>query len=349
MSNHSTSETQHQLEQQRRLAEQKAWERQERAQQRQMEEERERAEEEELEREVTEVEQAAEEEQLQNKAAAVRWLQEEDEQRQRAEAERRAKEQSLDEEDEEEVVARAQHKGKKRAVMPSSSESSSGSESESNEGTDREKENGEEKGKRRKKKEKTKTKRESQSWRKSEEEKKEIQDWWITRAEQDWPVAAELCSHCLSAGYWQGNKAGPTQGLMPSLHLDKNNEGKRKQEEGKGDFEPEERAKKPRVEEGGEALPHWAAAVGVDRVWRRQRREQAEALDDPMIHLAWSIESMQRQQVTMNQAILEQLEMANCLLEWFVKAYEKANGVEEPEGRAGEGSGGRAEGGSMAQ
>ncbi|CAA7268134.1 unnamed protein product [Cyclocybe aegerita] len=121
--------------------------------------------------------------------------------------------------------------------------------------------------------------------------------------------------------------------------LEKNNDGKRKRDDdNEGDFEPEGRLKRVRVEE--EEMPRAgpsrertcrAAAVGVDQVRRRQRREQAKASDDPMVHLAWSVEKMRRQQQSMSRAVLEQLEVTNRLLTRFVTAYEKAHAEKKEE------------------
>ncbi|CAA7267882.1 unnamed protein product [Cyclocybe aegerita] len=64
---------------------------------------------------------------------------------------------------------------------------------------------------------------------------------------------------------------------------------------------------------------------------RYSRREQAKASDDPMVHLAWSVEKMRRQQQSTSRAVLEQLEVTNRLLTRFVTAYEKAHAEKKEE------------------
>ncbi|CAA7265599.1 unnamed protein product [Cyclocybe aegerita] len=120
---------------------------------------------------------------------------------------------------------------------------------------------------------------------KLQDERNQIQDEGIAKAEVSWPVMQEPCAHCIAAGIlcqwnpsavekWRsavengkGTKCAPPgvsclacmctkiTCMLPAMkwmcdRLEKNNDGKRKQDnDDKGDFKPEGRSKRVRVEE----------------------------------------------------------------------------------------------------
>ncbi|CAA7270845.1 unnamed protein product [Cyclocybe aegerita] len=355
-----TSETQRLLEQQRKLAEEKMRERAEKARQRRLEEEREKAEEEEMAWALAAVEQVAEEEWL---PTAYPSTDEEDEEVVVEQTKRKGKGRVVKSSDESSSEGESGSKGEGRRGK----EKEKGQEEEEEEEDEKD---DKEPGMAAATKGKTKTARKV----KSQDERNRIRDEGIAKAEASWPVTQEPCAHCIVAGIrcqwnpgamekWRmavenskGMKRAPPGILcLACMHakitcvlpatkwmcdqLEKNNDGKRKRDnDDKGDFEPEGRLKRVRVEEEEtlRARPSHertrrAAAVGADQARRRQRREQAEASDDPLVHLAWSVEKMRRQQQSMSRAVLEQLEVTNWLLTQFVMAYEKAHAEKKEE------------------